>query len=266
MNNDITMLILSCEKFSDLWDAHVDLLEKNWPDRNMDTYIITDYPTQKSYKKIKILAAGELEWSDRLAFALKNVKTKYVFITLDDYFLINKVEDSSIKNLVNMMKKEGLDYVRLFPNPKKATEDSFREYSGVYKINININYSVNLYAGIWNKKFIEYTIKEPKNAWQFEALLYKNALEYGANCVVSSNKEFEILDVVRKGKLLHKSAAYFKRHPGIYKGDRPVNSWSYEIKLRIQTIASRYLPKNSKKTVKSLMKLFGMHFFSDELE
>lgn len=266
MNNDITMLILSCEKFSDLWDAHVSLLEKNWPDRNMDTYIITDHSTVKNYKNIKIIVGEDLEWSDRLAFALKNVKTKYVFITLDDYFLIKKVNDSSINNLVSMMNQEELDYVRLFPNPKKATEESFKEYSGIYKINTKINYSVNLYAGIWSKEFIEYTIKDSKNAWQFEASLYKRALEYKANCVVSSNKEFEILDVVRKGKLLHKSAAYFKRHPEIYTGTRPVNSRSYEIKLWIQTVASRYFPNTVKKTTKSLMRALGMHFFSDELE
>lgn len=45
----MTMLILSCDKFSDLWDGHIKLLEKNWPDRDMDTIIVTDAPSHRDY-------------------------------------------------------------------------------------------------------------------------------------------------------------------------------------------------------------------------
>ena len=48
MNKKMTMLILSCDKFSDLWDGHVKQLEKYWPDRNVDTYIITDKQSEKN--------------------------------------------------------------------------------------------------------------------------------------------------------------------------------------------------------------------------
>ena len=116
MSKNMTMLILSCDKFSDLWDGHIKLLEQNWSDRDIETYIVTDAPTDKKYPGIRIINAGtDVEWSDRLAYALKQVDTDYVFITLDDYFLIKKVDDQSIVNLMKMMEKEGIDYVRLFP-------------------------------------------------------------------------------------------------------------------------------------------------------
>ena len=49
MSKNMTMLILSCDKFSDLWDGHIKLLEENWPDRDMETFIVTDAPSDKSY-------------------------------------------------------------------------------------------------------------------------------------------------------------------------------------------------------------------------
>ena len=100
-------------------------------------------------------------------------------------------------------------------------------------------------------------------------------MEYGAKCVVSNRADFQILDnvtsqdtptSVRKGKLLHKSAAYFKRHPDIYDGEREVNSWSYEIRLGIQTMASRHLPGMLKTKVKAFMTKRGRRFYSDEVE
>lgn len=267
MGNKLTLLILSCDKFSDLWDGQVKLLEDNWPDRNMETIIVTDKPTDKQYKNIRIMSAGsEGEWSERLEYAINNINTDYIFITLDDYFLIKKVNDNSIKNLIEMMDKEKIDYIRLFPRPKRATKEELIGYNKIHKIDITCDYSVNLYAGIWNKKFLQSTVKKPRNAWQFEVLLHKRAMEYGANCVVSLRNEFKILDVVRKGRLLHKSAAYFKKHPDIYSGKREVNSWRYEIKLEIQTLASRHLPNRLRAVVKTIMRKRGRNFFSDEVE
>lgn len=265
--NNITMLILSCDKFSDLWDGHVKQLETYWPDREMRTIIVTDKPTDRVFPQIEIMPAGDKgAWSDRLAYAVQNVATDYVFVTLDDYFLVKRVENKQIEKILAMMDKEHIDYVRLFARPKAATREMLANYEEIHKIDTSVNYSVNLYSGVWRKKFLASTVIRPKTAWQFEVLLHKRAEEYGANCVVSLRNEFEILDVVRKGKLLHNAVAYFKKHPGIYTGNREVNTWEYEIKLGIQTLASRYLPEIMKKHVKAFMTKRGKKFFSDEAE
>lgn len=267
MSKNMTMLILSCDKFSDLWDGHVQLLEKNWPDRDMETLLITDAPSSKSYPGIRILPAGEnAEWSERLAFALQSVKTEFIFLTLDDYFLIRRVDDEKIADLLRMMEKERIDYVRLFPRPKRATREEMPGYPGIKRIDSSVTYSVNLYSSIWRKAFLESCVKDPLNAWKFEVSLHKRAEEYRAKCAVSGRNEFQILDVVRKGRLLHKSAAYFRRHPGLYAGTRETNTWGFEIKLTVQQLASRHLPLPLREKVKSFMKKRGHHFYSDEAE
>ena len=264
---NMTMLILSCDKFSDLWDGHIKLLEQNWPDRDMTTYIVTDSPSDKHYPNIEILSAGtEVEWSDRLAYALKHVDTDYVFITLDDYFLIKNVDDQSIASLMDMMEKENIDYVRLFPKPERATKNELTGYSGIYQVDNNIQYCVNLYSGVWKKSFLESTCKTPETAWRYEVSLSKCARDYGAMCAVSSRNEFVILDVVRKGKLLHKAAKYFRMHPGIYKGDRQINTWKYEMTLGFQIFMADHLPLWAHKPAKKIMNLFGKSFFSDAAE
>lgn len=263
--DNLTMLILSCDKFSDLWEGHIWLLEKNWPDRDFETIIVTDAPTDRTFRGVKIIAAGSnVEWSDRLAFALNEISTEYVFITLDDYFLIKRVPNEGVCELVNMMENEHIDYVRLFKRPKRASREQVGNHRKVFWVDLNCKYSVNLYSGIWKKSFIESTVTESKSAWNYEVSLTQKAQYYGAKCAVSYRDEFVILDVVRKGKLLHKAASYFKRHPGIYEGDRPVNSWSYEMQLNIQIIGARYLPLWMHKYVKAFLRKRGRQFFSEE--
>ena len=265
MKNSISLIIFSCEAFSDLWDGQIKLLEQNWPDRNMDTYIVTDSPSDKSYLEVKIISGGtEKEWTERASYALNQIESDYIFVTLDDYFLIKKVDNKSISDLVSMMEKEGIDYIRLFKQPTKARGKSFDGYKGIYHIDTSRDYAVNLYAGIWKKSFLASTLASPKNVWMYEVSLALRAREYGANCAVSLRNEFQILDVVRKGKLLHRPARYFKKHPGIYNGNRAINTWNYEIKLFIQTMASRHLPNWIRKRVKEYMTKRGHKYFSDQ--
>lgn len=264
MNNQITMLILSCDKFSDLWDGHVQMLERNWPDRDMETFIVTDKETMKRYPGICIINAGETkEWSERLQFALEQVQTPYVFITLDDYFLIKKVNNQNIERLVALMEERKIDYVRLFKRPTKATKEAIDGYPKLYHVDRAFKYSVNLYSGIWKKDFIYSCVQNPLNAWEFEVSLSKMACKYQAECAVDNNHDFVILDVVRKGKLLHNSYFYFKLHPGIYNGKRAVNSISDELRLAVKTVVGRYTPMPVHNAIKRVMRKFGYQFFSE---
>lgn len=106
-------------------------------------------------------------------------------------------------------------------------------------------------------------IREPRNAWKFEVSLTRVATELGAKCAMTNNGEYKILDVVRKGKLLHKAVRYFKKNP-VYHGDRSVISIWYEIKLGIRTWGIRLMPKFITKAARSFMIKSGHHYFSQD--
>ena len=262
---DITMLILSCDKFSDLWNNHVELLNKYWPNRNFKTYIVTDKERKESWRNVELMCTGKnVEFTDRLKYALSKIDTDYVFVTLDDYFLIQKVNQMLIDELLKAMEGEKLDYVRLFPNPKRATAEPIQGYRKLNRIETSDIYSVNLYAGIWRKSFMEKTIRETKNPWQYEVSLYKIANNMHAKCAVSNNNEFKILDVVRKGKILYGANYYMKRNGIIYTGNREVHSIFFEI---IENTRAFFLIHMPKKMYYGLRKIFikmGMRSISND--
>lgn len=260
----MTMLILSCELFSDLWDAHVKQLEAFWPDREMDTYIVTDAEHPVEFERVKVMATGAgLEFSERLAIALDAIKTEYVFITLDDYFLRKPVSNETIDGLVRMMDEESLDYVRLFKHPTKATAKQLSGCPGVYWIDTTRKYSVNLYSGIWRTDFMRKTVRDVRDPWRFEVSLARIAKELGAKCAVSLNREFVILDVVRKGKILNKAHRYLKKHD-LYHGPRLVQSRWYEFKLGVRTWGGRLMPDCVVNLARNFMIKRGHHYFSQE--
>lgn len=264
LKDDLSLLIHSCNKYSDLWDAHIELLNQNWSDRNIDTFIATDLPSDIKYKNITIVSAGEnREITDRITAVLPFIHTKFVLVTLDDYFLVKKIDSNRIRNLITIMEEQNLDYLRLFPLPNSDLK--LDKYKKIYSINLNeekSSYYVNLYPGIWKKSFIEKTIRNSLNAWQYETSLTPLAKELNAKCAMSKGKEFEILDVIRKGKILHKANHYFKKNP-IYVGKRELISWKDEIDINLKTLFKIIFPRKFVLHVKKFMIKKGKTFYSD---
>ena len=88
IGNNFSLIISTCDQYSDLWKAHILLLNQNWADRNVPTFLVTDKPTDETFENVEVVAAGEgTEITERLKAVLPLIKTDYIFFTLDDYFL-----------------------------------------------------------------------------------------------------------------------------------------------------------------------------------
>lgn len=266
LKDKLTLVIHSCDKFSDLWDAHFRLLEENWSDRNIETFLVTDRETSRSFSNVGVICAGEgAELSERTQSVLQHIKTEYMLITLDDYFPIYPIDSSEIENIIREMDSNNLDYVRIFKRP--ASKDKIAGTKNLYRIDLNSkkdsNYQVNLYVGIWRKSFVEKTIREPLNSWAYELSLSKIAREVGANCAMTNGSEFRTLDVVRKGQLLHKASRYLKKHE-LYHGERTVINWKIEAKYFIFTFFKDHTPQAFIDWGKGILRKKGHHFYSDD--
>lgn len=268
MKKNFSIIISTCDKFSDLWDANIQLLNENWSDRNVDTFLVTDKPTNRTFKNVTVVAAGEdTEITERLRAVMPFIKTEYILFTLDDYFLTEKILTSAIVEDLEDMKAYNIDYIRLAPLSKKNLRNR-KAVEVTDKIYLMDNwareYVVSLYAGLWKKNFMENTLQETLNAWQYEVALTKMARALQARCADSCRGEFPILDVIRKGKVLTNARAYFDKHP-IYIGNRETMKRKDELMLDFRTWLRVWLPLPLFKAAKAIMRKRGYKFFSDEL-
>lgn len=260
--NNLSVVISSCSKFCDLWDIHITLLNKNWPDRPQNTYIVTDDETDSKMEGAEIFSAGSgKEMPERLKEAMDVITTEYVLLTLDDYFVIQRVNNMEIQRLLDFMDEKRVDYIRLYDIPSER--EKVQNEKGLYWVDISESYGVNLYAGIWRKSFLEKTFTGSQNAWNYEVSLDSIARRENAKCAMSKRHEYVILDVVRKGKVLHKANYYLRKH-GYDIGTRPLQSYKVEAKLFVIGRGKRILPKPMRKYVKAIMRRFGYKFFSDQ--
>ena len=266
MENKYSIIISTCDKFSDLWDAHVLLLNQNWADRNAETFLVTDKPTNRTFENITVVAAGKgAEITERLKAVMPLIKTEYILFTLDDYFLTEKINTGAIADDIGVMKKHELDYLRLCVMTKKSLKNRKAEEleHGIFLLDNNAgDYIISLYPGIWRKDFMEKTLAKTLNAWQYEVALTNMARQLNARCADSRRGEFPILDVIRKGKVLTNARKYFTENP-IYGGNRENMRVRDEWMIEFRTWLREWLPKPVFKSAKAIMRRRGYTFFSD---
>lgn len=254
------ILISSCEKFSDLWEENVRHLKKNWKGKLPRIVLVSDGFSSKKIPGVEIVwYEGNMPF--RLKQALSVLDCDYMLVTLDDYFLLKETQGDDIEHLVQMCEKNSIHYLQLY-HRRKSKKLSRYSLDDIERIDLTANYAVCLYPAIWERKFLDYCIKEDLSPWEFEPKLTGMAKEYAANCYFCRKCCFYILDVVRKGKILHKAKKYFKRNK-INIGDRQTISYATEIKLTMADLVSVYLPKPVYCICKNIAKKMGYKFFSD---
>lgn len=262
LSRKLTLMIQTCDAFSDLWEPHFQLLTENWPDRPVRTLLVTDSPTEAVFPSVEVLSTGAgMHMPARLAAVLPQVETEYILLTLDDYFPIHPISTQKLDRLVEIMDAEKLDYIRLFSTP-----NSFRKaaHKGLYEIDLREDYAVNLYPGLWRKAFLVQTLMPETDIWTYEVSLTYTARQLHARCALSKGREFPILDGVRKGKLLRRASAYLKRRD-LYKGRREVIEWQEALRILVFSIGKRLLPRPAAQWVKALLRHQGVRFYSDRI-
>ena len=91
VDDNLSILILSCQNFSDLWSNNLSLLEKNWA-KHPSVFLSSDGEGIFDINNFEGLILFADEMSNRIINALNSIKSDYVFLTFDDYYLKSKVK------------------------------------------------------------------------------------------------------------------------------------------------------------------------------
>lgn len=169
--SDLTIIVTSCDKYSNLWNPFFELLFKNWQglrESKMDILLISNKKQYPDNRITPVMIANEKSWSDNMLQALKKVKTKYVMILLEDYF-ITKFDEKRLAEVFAFMKSYNAAYVQI------ACEGLARGRRGKDEVSKGIAtrekhepWRTSLQACLWRVSELQFLLKDTESPWDFE--------------------------------------------------------------------------------------------------
>jgi len=176
---DCSLLVLSCDAYSDLWAPFFNLLKRHWPDCPFPIYLGCG-TKNFFFPEIRVLKSlGEADWSKCVYDYLAQIPTAYVLIVLDDFFLRDRVENSLIDYALKFAIQTSANQVRLVPLPGPTHRIPGEERIGMCAP--GLRYRVSAQATIWRSQALLELLRPGESAWQFEvnASLRSEAQEHG---------------------------------------------------------------------------------------
>lgn len=167
-----TLLVSSCDAYSDLWDPFFELLKIHWPDIDLPIILITD---GKKYSKDGLDIQCPLNqkekrrtWSECVIEALKYVKTDYVLFMLDDFWINEPVNELLVYKCLHYFdnnEKIGNFCVRHQPDYIFNKDSIFDEF---YVRASSEPYRLTTQVTVWRKTYLQKILRKHESAWDFE--------------------------------------------------------------------------------------------------
>ena len=101
----VAVVVISCDKFSDLWNSYFKLFWQNWDDCPFQVYLLSNKLKFEHSKVFSIQVGEDISWSDNLRSLLGNIKEEIVLLLLEDAFIIDKVNNIKMLNMIDYFYK-----------------------------------------------------------------------------------------------------------------------------------------------------------------
>jgi len=225
-NNDLAVVVLSCDKFSSLWPLFFKRLDKNFPINCAKVYLLSNYidVSVESSNSVKVVCVGkDISWSANLRKLLIGISEPNVLLLMDDAPLSEAIETADFQFFYSSFIEHKMNYLNLKASPA-PNRNVGRHYG---EIRPTTGYRTAVIPSFWRKDTLLDLLKDDESAWQFEVYGSKRSERYQG--FFSVRKPFIAFDhIVIKGKIDRSIYTKLKNndeHLGI---DFPVMSlWEY---------------------------------------
>jgi hypothetical protein len=175
--SSIPLLVVSCDKYADVWPFFFSLFRIRWPDCPYPVLLGSNQLSAELPGVTNILIGPDLSWSTGVVKMLDRVlelypNANYVLIFLEDFFIESQVNTARIVDLARIATEENVGCLRLVAGLPLALPPTYDipKYPGLGVIAQGEQYRVTLQASIWRIDTLRRFLAPGLNAWEFEQI------------------------------------------------------------------------------------------------
>lgn len=249
----ISLVVVSCDAYSDMWPAFCAALMRYWPDCPFPSFLVTNEKTAPN--GFSTLSVGtDTSWSSNLQRALLSVRSEYVLLCTEDLLLTETVSTAEIVETVELAIEQRLDTLQLV-NFEWIWSRRGQAQSRYSAVPLGATYRASTVFTIWRSETLLKLLRPGENAWQFE-YFGSDRLAPEAKVYLSCRSHFQYENAVVKGKLVPKAVhlCSANQYPLVTK--RPVLSTRDMLALgliRLRASALRLVPMRYRKAAKDFV-------------
>ena len=245
----ISIVVLSCDAYSDLWKPFFSCFFKYWPDCPFPISLASNQSEYPDSRVKPILIGPDLDYSSNLLVVLNQIETPWVILWLEDIMVTTTVDTARVMKIIERAQKNGVGYQKLlaqfpwFYPPQKGLE--------IGPIPKGVKYRSGFGLALWKKETILKLLQPGESAWQIDRSNRSNSLSepfFGFTPDVRLNPPIQIINTVIKGKWNYNAPRFLKKEglDSCIQNRKKISLWEilyrklYSLRLDFYRIMSKY--------------------------
>lgn len=197
---DIAVLVLSCDKYSDMWEPFGQAFKRNFPRLGLKVYLGANIKDPNLDWAVVVNSGNDLDWSTSYRKILEQIPEKYLLVFLEDLLLINKIDSGVLTEVLDFALENNALHIRFWASPRPNQHTSSKHVgmsSNGYPFTTTV-------CGLWDRKRLLQILIDGENPWMFEIMGSYRSQYYGS--VYSTWEPIcEYLNMIEKGRWIPRS-------------------------------------------------------------
>jgi len=210
-NNNIALIVVSCDKYQDLWEPFFHLFFKYWPDCPYQIYLTSNTLTYPDERVSPILIGPDSDYSSNLLNIIGQVNKPWIILWFEDCFLTGQLDTKRFVRLISLAQSKDVGYFKLTVDvPVVYTKSKNEEIAPIPKY---VKYRSGIGLALYKKETLIKLLKPGETAWEHDKSSRSNLLEdkfYGLSSFLRKNPLIPVINSVIKGHWAYKMKRFFK--------------------------------------------------------
>lgn len=165
---DLSLVIVSCDRYSDVWPAFFSSFWRFWSDCPYPIYLGTNDLVHTDPRVHTVRTGNDSSWGENTRKLVEQVGSPYLLLMLEDFFVRRRVVTEEVERCFLALKKLEGGYLRLKPFPKP--DHGVPGFPEIGEIKHGAPYRSALQAAIWRKDVLLSMLLDGESAWDMELL------------------------------------------------------------------------------------------------
>ena len=162
----VCVLVVSCDRYRDLWGPFFTLFFRYWPDCPYQVYLCANELVYADTRVRTVVSGPDSSWSSSLKRCLEQIPAPHLILLQEDFLLTRRVDTRKLVHLVECLKLRGAACLRVMPSP--APETVCADDPELGEIARGADYRISLQAAIWDKEVLSGLLREVESPWELE--------------------------------------------------------------------------------------------------
>ncbi len=222
----LTILVNSCDKYEDAWEPFFKLFKIQWPDCPYE-FVLNTETKQFNFDELSVRTvhpkdSNSVSWSKRCREALDQINSEYILFMLEDYFLLNPVNEVVFEKAVNILNNDSRVGAVILSRTLKENVKA-ADYTDIdfFKRKIDEEFVAWSLPILYRKSYLCKLLRDYESVWDFEKYAWYRAKMSRKSLLQQSDNSPSVFEYsskienglgITQGKWLSGNIALFEKY------------------------------------------------------